>query len=67
MPQEQTLDFNTWIEQLKTVVVESELSEDGKAWYLEIINPDNLDCWREYYSDGYTPYQAFREDLSYAD
>jgi len=49
------MEFEDWMQQLKDIMEK----RDNVSIYDE-------DCWREYFDDGYTPQEAYDEDLTYA-
>lgn len=45
----------------------NEFNKRGKRFGYFIGNgPLDFDCWIDYFNDGYSPYEAIMEDLSYS-
>lgn len=60
----QTLPFDQWI--LKVLDrANFYVDPDYPALKLEDISPD-AESWRDYYNDGYSPEDAWDEDISHA-
>lgn len=52
------MSFEDWWEGLKVL---------GARYDWPFIADGNEDAWREYWSEGYEPMDALREDMSYAE
>lgn len=51
--------FEQWLGFLDQVAL-------SNRWKERIVAQTGAECWRDYYDDGYTPYEALQEDCSYA-
>ena len=52
--------FQEWLDELDAYAAQL-------GWPENIVKQTGSDCWRDYYMDGYTPAEAWAEDMSYAD
>jgi hypothetical protein len=53
-----------WLDEARSYAAKKFGIDDG---YLDLFSYRNIDAWRDYIDDGYTPKDAVGEDLSYAD
>lgn len=60
--------FDLWIAGLERAM-DAWAARHGERPYGDgsLAETTGLECWRDYYEDGYSPHEAFLEDQSYWD
>lgn len=53
-------EFNAWCDEIDT------LAREDYDFQCDITKDTGRDCWYDYYTEGYTPQEAFEEDMSNA-
>ena len=56
--------FEGWLEKLEAVMREWDKAWGNLPYTLPLSDSTGLECWREYYDDGYTPEATFYDDQS---
>lgn len=60
----QNLKDKEWLDQARVYATKLLGKRHG---YLIVFEESNIDAWRDYIDDGYSPQDAVLEDLSYMD
>ncbi len=53
------MKFNQWLKKLDKVAKEYGYEES-------MVKQTGTECWKDYFDDGYSPYEAFIEDMRHA-
>ena len=57
-----------WLDEARECVLgHDDWNVELKLFYLGLLNYSNIEAWRDYIDDGYSPAEALTEDMTYLD